>query len=105
MALDGTTFAAIGGFLGTLCATVGGVFVATRTNRSEKASTALKTLEDTKDEVVEARMKLKDDQISDIARQLSDCKIDNKLRIEELESEIDKKNLQIEKLKESNGNR
>lgn len=61
---DGTTIGALLGFLGLVVTALGGVYVATRTNQVEKENTAQKALEETRDEAYEARIALRDEQIS-----------------------------------------
>ena len=97
--IDGTTLGAIMGFLGLVVTSAGGVYVATRTNSSEKENSALKALEETRDEATEARITLRDEQILRLQEQLADCKAENRLKIEELENEIDRLHSEIRDLK------
>lgn len=113
MILDGQTIGAILGFLGIVVTAICGVFVATRTNRTEKQDTARAALEQTKDEVLEARLTLKDETIAalkadkeeleaDLAKakkELDDCRRFSNIRIEELEAEIDRLELELPKSK------
>lgn len=70
--MDGTTIGALLGFLGLVVTSLSGIYVATRTNSSEKESTAQRTLEETRDEVVDERFKLKDERIAFLEQQLAD---------------------------------
>lgn len=69
--LDGTTIGALFGFLGLVVTALSGVYVATRTNASEKESTAQRALEETRDEVVDERFKLRDERIEFLEQQLA----------------------------------
>ncbi len=83
MTLDATTLGAFLGFFGLIVTTIAGVFVATKTNKAEKAGSSLKALEDTRDEVYEGRLLLRDEQISLLRLDLQDCRAEiEKLRVE-----------------------
>lgn len=69
--VDGTTIGAFFGFLGLVVTALAGVYVATRTNQTEKESTALKTLEETRDEAYQARLTLRDEKIVLLEEQLA----------------------------------
>lgn len=101
MNLDGTTITAVLGFFGLIVTTVAGVYIATRTNKAEKESSAQKALEETRDEVYEGRIKLRDEIVAQLRSDLADCRMLSKLRIEELESENDALHLENRKLKGS----
>lgn len=70
---DGTTLGALLGFLGLVVTALSGVYVATRTNQTEKESSAQKALEETRDEAYEARITLRDEQIAHLRLQLADA--------------------------------
>ena len=70
--LDGTTIGALFGFLGLVVTALSGVYVATRTNKTEKESTAQKALEETRDEAIEARIALRDDRIAFLEKRLEE---------------------------------
>lgn len=102
MNLDGTTIGAFFGFLGLVVTAISGVYVATRTNQTEKESSALKALEETRDEAYQARITLRDEQIEQLRSDLNDCRMENRLRIEELESENDRMRVDNSRLQKEN---
>lgn len=95
MDLDGSVLGAIFGFLGLVVSTIGGVFIATRTNKTEKETAAIAAIEQTKVDAYEQRIKLRDEQIADLKSDI----VVLKLEIEERESENDKLSLEVQKLK------
>lgn len=120
MNLDTDTIVALIGFLGLVVTTIGGVYVATKTNRSEKENTAEATLEQTKDAAYEARLaakdgqiELRDDQIVDlkedrreleeelakVRQDLIDCQANSRTTIAELEAENDQLGIENRRLK------
>ena len=88
MSLFVTILASILGFLGIVVTTLGGVYVATRNRETEKEDSALKTLENTRDEIYEARLTLKDEINANLQKELARCQLEHKLEVEELEAEI-----------------
>lgn len=90
MELDGTVIGSIMGFLGLVVTGLCGVWVASKTNRVEKESSARAALEQSKDEVHEARIILRDEQIANLREQLEKATIRCKEKIEELEDENNK---------------
>ncbi len=84
MNLDGTTIGALLGFFGLIVTAISGVYIAGRANKTEKASTAMKALEDTRDEAYAARLTLRDEQIAKLRLDLSE----RKSSIEGLREEI-----------------
>lgn len=79
MALDATTLAALLGFLGLVVTSVTGFFVATRANKAEKVSSTMKALEETRDEVYEGRLILRDEKIDQLRLDLNECKSDKEM--------------------------
>lgn len=98
VSLDGSTIGAFLGFLGIVSSTIGGVYIATSNRKSEKASVAQETLNTTKNEVYESRLREKDERIGYLEKRLADCEQDARLDAEEYESEIDKLNRRIARL-------
>lgn len=75
--MDGTTIGALLGFLGLVVTSLSGIYVATRTNSAEKESTAQRTLEATRDEVVDNRFKLYEERIEFLEQQLAEERAKN----------------------------
>lgn len=102
VSLDGSSIGAFLGFLGIVCTTLGGVYVATRNNRSEKASVALQTLEASRDKTQAKQLQQRDERITYLEKDLADCRIEKRLREEELENDIDRLHIEIDKLRTEN---
>lgn len=102
VSLDGSTIGAFLGFLGIVSSTIGGVYVATRNSRSEKASVALQTLNDARDKNVDERLANKDERIAYLEKDLVDCRLEKRLREEELEGDLDRARTEASNLREEN---
>lgn len=101
MIFDGATIGALLGFLGLVVTAFSGVYIATRTNNTEKEGSAKLALEETRDEAISARLTLRDEQIAQLRIDLNNCKIENKIRIEELEIDNDRLRIANQQIKET----
>jgi septal ring factor EnvC (AmiA/AmiB activator) len=120
MNLDTDTIVALIGLLGVVLTTLGGVYIATKTNKSEKEDSAEVALQKTRDEAYVQQLEAKDDQIelrddriaalredlveaeqdnAKLRAALEDCQTNSRARIAELEHENDQLGLENRRLK------